>query len=84
MIELTDIQIAQAQAKIDNLRPGVYSLQQIYGQAWNLINSPTTFGKRFKGAVQRELFRNIQFNTTESNNHAIYEIIPVQGRPRDA
>jgi len=50
MMTLTHTQIADAQRIIHATADGDYELKVLYGDEWNQISSPTTFGKAFKEA----------------------------------
>jgi hypothetical protein len=74
MAILSSTEITQAQTLIDNTPIGVRELKKIYGSNWKTINSPTTFGKKFKETVNQGLLKNIKFDDTQGDNHACYEI----------
>lgn len=71
---LTPNEIAEAERLIRAAEPGIYELKALYGSRWANVQSPTTFGKRFKQAVQESRLKNIRFANTASDNHAIYEV----------
>lgn len=74
MPTLTPKQIARAQKLIDDMPPGDYELNQIYGPQWPSITSPTSFGKMFKAAVVAGLLQNIKHHDLKTNNHHTYAI----------
>lgn len=71
---LTPDEISEAERMLSAAEPGVYELRALYGSRWTNVQSPTTFGKRFKQAVQESRLKNIRFATTATDNHAIYEV----------
>jgi hypothetical protein len=71
---LTPYEIAEAQCVILTAEAGVYELKALYGSEWDNVQSPTTFGKRFKEAVRKGRLEHIRFATTATDNHAIYEV----------
>ena len=72
MSTLNAKQIANARKLIDRMQPGEYELEQIYGSRWKSIDSPTTFGKRFKATVGAGLLDNIKIGGLKTNNHRTY------------
>lgn len=48
-------------------------LKEIYGVHWSSINSPTTFGKRFKKAYDNGSFSNLVWCRVKDNNHQLYK-----------
>ena len=73
---LTEKEIIEATALVHGHAPGTFELKQIYGPKWETISSPTTFGKRFKAAVEAGLIRGIQLSRErrKSDNHHTYTI----------
>lgn len=71
---LTKAEVEVAQSLINRRFPGEWELSDIYGDEWELIASPTSFGFLFKDAVVNGVLKNIEYVRTESNNHAIYRI----------
>lgn len=67
-------ELKQAQRLILAASPGVYAVKDLYGQEWAEVNSPTTFGKRFKQAVVRGQLEGIRYDSTRGDNHKLYEV----------
>lgn len=63
-----------AQSLIDDLAPGEYELEQIYGEYWDAVKSPTSFGKRFARAVRDGTLRNIFRSGRTAENHQLYRV----------
>lgn len=74
MKSLSQTEIANAQAIIDSKAPGDYELKVLYGDAWSQIDSPTTFGKRFKMAVENGSLKRITKKEVRTDNHHVYSI----------
>ena len=79
MENLTAEEITHAQSLIDEKQAGTYELKAIYGSAeWAKIVSPTSFGAKFKSAVNAHALANIKLlappNDKRSDNHHMYEI----------
>ena len=74
MKRLTLSEIGQAQALIEKLPAGVYVIKEIYGDQWNSVSSPTSFGAKFKATVEAGLLTGIQVGKLKSDNHRKYTI----------
>jgi len=80
MKPLTSAEIDQAQSIIDNASPGTYELCVLYGPKWKKVAVPTTFGKRFKEAVEAGRLRRItqtgvRDDDVKTNNHNVYIVL---------
>lgn len=75
MQTLNPAEISQAQAIIDRTPEGVYELSVLYGCDWAAINSPTTFGGKFKRAVEAHHLKLIEPSALKTNNHHTYKIL---------
>lgn len=71
-------EVAIAQAMINQKVVGTYELNEIYDSHWSAINSPTTFGKKFKRSVREGKLQNIKLCSLKTNNHHAYEIFRKQ------
>jgi hypothetical protein len=71
---LNQDEISYAQSRIDRLPAGFYEVSQIYGDSWDSITSPTTFGRKFKATVISGYLLRIAARERKSNNHSPYEI----------
>lgn len=71
---LSQIEIKKAQAIIDQHSFGIYELKAIYGEEWQHIASPTSFGKKFKNTVAAKLLNNIEHYSLQTDNHNMYRI----------
>ncbi len=69
---LSNKEIKILSTSIDKLNAGVYQLKDMLGDQWHLINSPTSFGKRFKKVVLEGGFKKIKFNEIKTDNHNTY------------
>lgn len=63
-----------AQNLIDEKEPGEYELEQIYGEFWDAIESPTSFGRSFAKAVKDGTLKNIVRSGRTVENHQLYQI----------
>lgn len=73
---LNSAEITKAQEIISRKPVGVYELKELYGTVWSSIDRPTTFGAKFKKAVQAGLLQQIRLLTPpKTNNHNTYEIV---------
>lgn len=75
---LTQMEIENAQSIIDKHQPGSYELKALYGKEWQHVESPTSFGKKFKNTVTSQLLKYIEHDSLRTDNHNIYKI---QRRP---
>lgn len=65
-----------AQALIDATELCTCTLKQIYGPDWDLIPKKTTFGQRFKKAVEANELANIRVEKDKtSDNKRVYTIL---------
>jgi len=78
MSTLTQTEVENAQSIIDKHQPGSYELKALYGEKWQHVESPTSFGKKFKNAVASKLLKYIEHDSLRTDNHNIYKI---QSRP---
>lgn len=73
-MKLTEKELLEATALIEKMRPGLrYELEDIYLGHWGDVESPTTFGKRFKNSVLLGEIFGLEFIEKDSNNHSIYK-----------
>ena len=72
---LSQSQIDEAQAIINGTKSGTYELRDIYGGLWRAIQSPTSFGMKFKATVVAGLLSNIKIHERKTNNHHTYEVL---------
>ena len=67
-----------AQALINKKSEGTYKLSEIYGEKWEKVESPTSFGRYFKKKVCACELKNIQLHpepdTKTVQNHHLYDI----------
>jgi hypothetical protein len=52
--------LEDCQNLINELSPGVYELKEIYGEHYETIRNPKSFGKQFRKAVKDGLLLNIR------------------------
>lgn len=71
---LSDDDLIVAQSLIDAKAFDEYEIEQIYGQFWEAIPNPTTFGRWFKRAVIDGRLKNIEWVRRSGENHQIYRI----------
>jgi hypothetical protein len=71
---LTEDELASAQVIINKTASGIYELREIYGHEWEEIESPTSFGARFKKSVCNGNLQRIKLSSLKTNNHYTYEI----------
>ncbi|ABK43885.1 hypothetical protein Mmc1_1374 [Magnetococcus marinus MC-1] len=67
-------EITKAQSLIDAISQGVYELSELYGKEWKHIQSPTSFGGKFKSTVEAGLLKRICIGEKKSNNHQTYRV----------
>jgi hypothetical protein len=73
--KLTADELTDAQTRIDLIKKGTQCrLPCIYGEDWENVKIPTTFGMRFKKSVRTRELTNIKFVDRSTANHSIYEI----------
>jgi hypothetical protein len=72
MLSKKEIQLLNDSIK--KLDTGRYELRSILGEQWDLIESPTSFGKRFKKYVLDGGLKGISFVDIKTNNHNIYKL----------
>lgn len=58
---------------INNTKPGIYKLKDLFRDIWDSI-TPTTFGKTFYDEVDFKKFNNIKHSYKNTTNHHFYEI----------
>ena len=75
MKTLPQSQIDEAQAIVNDTRAGIYELRDIYGDLWELVQNPTSFGMKFKATVVAGLLCNIKLCEKKTNNHHTYEVL---------
>ena len=75
MVFLTEYEAKQAQQIIDRAIPGVYELRDLYGDKWGNVVSPTSFGAKFKNAVESGQLQKIRHHNLKSNNHHEYMVL---------
>jgi hypothetical protein len=71
---LTKNELASVQVIINKTAPGEYELCEIYGDEWEKIESPTSFGANFKESVCNGDLRRIELKSRKTNNHQTYKI----------
>lgn len=74
MAILNHEEILLAQSIINKTAAGIYELRELYGPDWSKITSPTSFGAKFKKAVNSGHLQRIRENSLKTNNHYTYEI----------
>jgi len=72
---LSQSQIDEAQAIINDTRAGIYELRDIYVDLWESVQNPTSFGMKFKATVVASLLFNIKLCKKKTNNHYTYEVL---------
>ncbi len=75
MALLSSAEILQAQEIINKTTPGIYELKVLYGSKWLSINSPTTFGAKFKATVLAGQLQSICIRSAKTDNHQTYEVL---------
>ena len=75
MDKLNNKEIYFAQQAINDSTPGPYELKDLYGDLWDQVDSPTTFGARFKKTVEAGELEGIVWKDRRSNNHQVYEVL---------
>lgn len=75
MDKLNNKEIYFAQQVINDSTPGPYELKDLYGDLWDQVDSPTTFGARFKKTVEAGELEGIVWKDRRSNNHQVYEVL---------
>lgn len=63
-----------AQDLIDAREPGNYELREIFGDFWDTVTQPNSYGKRFKKSVLYGHLSRISWKGPDSQNHQIYLI----------
>ena len=72
-MKLTDKELLDAIDLISKMSASShYELQDIYRDRWVDVESPTTFGKRFKNSVLLGDLVGVEFVKIYSNNNSIY------------
>lgn len=69
---MTEDELELAQSLIDRLAPGEYEVEQIFGEFWDTIASPTSYGRAFKKAVTTGQLQRIEWLRRSATNHQIY------------
>ncbi len=75
MEKLSNKEILFVKKVIKKRKPGLYELKDLYGDLWEEIDSPTTFGARFKRTVEAGEIEGIAWKDRKSNNHQLYEVL---------
>lgn len=71
---LKQSEIVQAQEIIDLASPGNYKLKELYGSKWSTVESPTSFGAKFKETVQAGYLHKIWHDLIDSDNSNVYTV----------
>ena len=74
---LSNDEIEIAQNLITNLQPNNYELEEIYGEHWQAIEGPTSFGRLFKESVLDGKLRGIRSIGRTAENHQLYRVFRV-------
>ena len=74
MQTLSPEEIYIAQRVIDDRESGLYELSELYGSLWSSVCSPTSFGAKFRRAVESGQLKRITWNGTKTNNHQVYKV----------
>lgn len=69
------------QGLVDRLPPGEYEVEQIFGEFWDAIASPTSYGRRFKRAVAAGQLQRIELRGCGATNQQIYFVSGASSPP---
>lgn len=71
---LSNKEIEKCNDVINALTAGTYELKDMFGDDWNTVASPTSFGKRFKQSVLNGKFKKVSLIKIKTNNHNLYKV----------